>query len=795
MAAYSLAIWALTWLVREGYAATVHPPSADVIVAIHPKANELSRRAAQILAEEIQQRSGLQVERSTEIRAKAAPIQVAVGLREEMEELLPGLQLVEAVRRGNRPAAEGYALQVLNRGGSKVVVVAGNDGLGTLFGVGRLLRECRLHKGSFEVPARLRLSTAPATSLRGIQLGYREINNTCDVWDLIQFERYIRELIFWGCNAIELTPPVPPPAPDAAPDDQRRREWEMNLELSRLVHSLGLQVWLWVPVSEADARDPEQRAQILENRRRLFREMPHIDHLFVPGGDPGNTPVDILMPLLADMAVVLHEYHPGAGVWVSHQGFEPPERDRFYELIASERPKWLTGVVYGPWTRDSIAHTREAVGRAYGVRHYPDITHTCRCQYPVPEWDHAFALVEGREVCCPRPRQMAVIYRHTAPHCDGFVAYSDGVHDDVNKILWLALGWDPLRDVRKCLREYGRLLMGSEVEEMVAEGLLGLEQNWEGAIKSNRSIPRTRQLWARIYEQKPDNWRVQLHHFRAECDYYVQLKAAEDAEQEERARAALREAPRIGVDAAIAKARAIFNEPPSATLQRLREELWSLARKLRDSIGIQLSVQLGGRQERGNVVDFLNEPLNDRGWMLAELDKVRDGSEAEEMAAINRILSWEDPGPGGFYDDLGNPTREPHLVRSVRWEEDPGFLKHALDDFSFLNYAGWGRLAWRRQATTFYEEPLRMRYRGLDPRARYKLRVVYAGRFRATMELTANQKWQVHGPLKPPDPPQVLEFDIPQEATAGGVLELEWRRHQFEGRGPQVAEVWLVKEK
>jgi len=37
-----------------------------------------------------------------------------------------------------------------------------------------------------------------------------------------------------------------------------------------------------------------------------------------------------------------------------------------------------------------------------------------------------------------------------------------------------------------------------------------------------------------------------------------------------------------------------------------------------------------------------------------------------------------------------------------------------------------------------------------------------------------------------------LEFDIPKAATADGKLELEWGL--VEGRGIQVAEVWLIKK-
>jgi hypothetical protein len=47
--------------------------------------------------------------------------------------------------------------------------------------------------------------------------------------------------------------------------------------------------------------------------------------------------------------------------------------------------------------------------------------------------------------------------------------------------------------------------------------------------------------------------------------------------------------------------------------------------------------------------------------------------------------------------------------------------------------------------------------------------------------------------VKPADPPKAREFALPAETTESGVLELEWRRVGTRGRGPQVAEVWLIR--
>ena len=176
----------------------------------------------------------------------------------------------------------------------------------------------------------------------------------------------------------------------------------------------------------------------------------------------------------------MRKHHPPRQLWVSTQGFDKSWLDEFYAIVARE-PAWLTGIVYGPHTRDDIRTTRAAVPRRYPIRHYPDITHTRECQFPVPSWDLAFASTEGREPINPRPRQYTTMFRATQPETAGFIAYSEGCNDDVNKFVWNALGWDPETPVIETLRQYSRFLIGESFTDTFAQGLLGLRIQLGGA--------------------------------------------------------------------------------------------------------------------------------------------------------------------------------------------------------------------------------------------------------------------------------------------------------------------------
>jgi hypothetical protein len=172
-------------------------------------------------------------------------------------------------------------------------------------------------------------------------------------------------------------------------------------------------------------------------------------------------------------------------------------------------------------------------------------------------------------------------------------------------------------------------------------------------------------------------------------------------------------------------------------------------------------------------------------------------NEDERVAAIDRIVRWTDPGPDGYYDDLGNPARQPHLVRGLPYEEDPQRFKSTMTGFGYR--PDW-RLSWMTHAESFWDTPLQMRYTNLNPAARYRVRVVYAGdvfSMSTMIKLVANDKYEVHPPIRKESPIKPVEFDIPSEATKGGELTLTFSAPPgigSAGRGNQIAEVWLMRQ-
>ncbi len=753
----------------------------DAVVLGPPAPTAQEQTALRVLVEEVEKR--------TTVRLSTQPAAAATARSH------PLIVIGKADTGDDVPGPEGYLIRVDAVHGVPVVFVLGADARGTLFGVGRLLRELHLSRGALSIPRDLQISTAPKVALRGHQLGYRPKTNSYDGWTVAMWDQYIRDLALFGTNAIDLIPPRSDDAPDSP--HFPLPQMPMMIEMDKIIDRYGLDVWVWYPALDPDYTTPAAVDHAVREWAEVFEKLPRIDAVFVPGGDPGHTKPAVLMNLLEKQAASLRRFHPHAQFWVSPQGFNKPWMDEFYELLRPE-PRWLTGIVFGPQERDSLEELRHRVPARYPIRHYPDITHSLRAQYPVPDWDLAHALTSGREPINPRPQDEAAIFRRTqTPNLTvGFITYSEGNNDDLNKIVWSALGWDPNANVDDIVRQYSRYFIGDPLVDRYAQGLLALEQNWRGPLLTNNAVDETlAHFQAMERDATPQqllNWRFQQGLYRAYYDAYVRARLIVETKQEEAAMTALRAAHKTGALAAMTEAEHALAPRPlplDSPADGWRLRVYALAEALFQSARVQSSVAryraIG--IERGATLDTSERPLNNRLWLAAQFQRIRAlPDEAARLAALDRLTSWTDPGPGGFYDDLGDPAHQPHLV--------PGF-----GSVGFGYKPDW-RLSWMTHAESLYDAPLKMRYTDLDPRARYRLRIIYAGDVyneRIRIRLMANDTVEVAPPTVKPPPTEPVEYDLSPDLTRTGTLTLTWTQDPGQGgsgRGCQVAEVWLTRQ-
>ncbi len=749
--------------------------SKATIIASKNIPSPVRETAIRVLKEEVAQRTSIQLKETEKFGNQ--PV-LALVLSSEKE--LAGITVPvnnSDLKPETKP--EGYRLVLDQSNGKKILWLIAADQRGTIFSIGQLLRTAWLSRGKFLFDKKNEIASSPKYPIRGHQIGYRNTANSWDSWTMEQYEKYLRELALFGTNSIENIP-----FHDGKNNPLMKYPRDvMNNKIAEICHEYGLDHWDWIP-ADVDLSDPVKFKEEVARHEEYYKNCPYLDGVFFPGGDPGsNHPKDV-MPFLKAVTEKLKKYHPKATMWISLQGFSDEQVDYFYQYLDTNNPDWLTGVVTGPSSPD-LAATRFRLPKKYLHRHYPDLTHTVRCQYPTLNWDQGFALTEGREVCNPQPVYYAKIHNRFAPFTDGFLSYSDGCHDDINKVTWSQMAWDPTRPVRDVLVEYARFFFGSAVAEAGADGILALERNWVGPTEENGGIEATYAFWKNLEAQHPElskNWRWQLLVMRSNYDVFVKRRKAYEQKLEKEANEILLKAPVLGSGKAMEAALELVDKGDKEPITNdVRTKIVNLCEALWQSIGLQTSVkkyQASG-SERGAILDFIDYPLNNRWWLTDEFKKIEKmATEKEKLARLEVIAKWENPGPGSYYDNVSDISKSSHVLT-------------VSDDAT--DVAWWeGGLSRRRLSTQLFQNFPVLKYNDLDPNGRYLIRVagyreallrvdgeridptIYNKGYEEFKEFPLNPKYVSDGKIE-------VTFDQPEEST------LNWRERS------KVTDVWLIK--
>src|SRR5262249_7208625 len=146
------------------------------------------------------------------------------------------------------------------------------------------------------------------------------------------------------------------------------------------------------------------------------------------------------------------------------------------------------------------------------------------------------------------------------------------------------------------LRQYGRYFISTRHADDFAQGLLALERNWQGPLRTNDGVCTTLQQFRALERQATPqdllNWRFQQALYRAYYDAYERSRLLYETDLEERALERLRAARGIGTLTALTEAEALLDR---AVTHRVatdwRARVFELAEALYQSIRMQLSVE------------------------------------------------------------------------------------------------------------------------------------------------------------------------------------------------------------
>ena len=358
--------------------------------------------------------------------------------------------------------------------------------------------------------------------------------------------------------------------------------------------------------------------------------------------------------------------------------------------------------------------------------------------------------------------------------------------------------------------------------------IYGLERNWQGDAAENSHVMSSLEAAGQLQrtarlEDNQISWRVLAYVFRAHYDAYTQARLQFEQHREAQAYQAIALALLSPDCCNTTVAERTLKEPfDDGAAAQLMVSLHRLAAAINSSTALCGGCAAGGMavlqsQSTLLTLDTIATPLADQAFLLARLhDVARERSADAKRAILARLVGWTDPGPGGFYDSLGSSPRNSRLDPGAGPAADPQFLFAPLLQFNEdptrwppCGDCGAGdgppvRVGWQRWAQTYADEPLTLRYTGLDPTARYSVEIVYAYQGwgdRPVSRLYAKgiaggPSALLHDYIAAPVPARPLAFAVPHKVTASGSMSIECSQPEGSaqgnsGRGCLIAEVWL----
>lgn len=540
---------------------------------------------------------------------------------------------------------------------------------GFIYGIGLLLRKTETDGNEIYLTEDISGNYKPYMKIRGHQLGWRTTANSYESWTVEQYEQYIKDMMFFGCNIFEDT--VFNDIPEKRNALMKYSQAEFTKLVSEKAKELDVEISFWYPNDDKCIEDS------VKDRVDFFSNISNADVYFPPGGDPGDFPADEFISRTKAIAAEIKKVHPGLKIYPSAQA--PHGIENWGDVFINEMeklPEEIDGIITGPNCAMPLHELRSRLPIKYPIRLYPDITHNIRCEYPVhfdrEDWHFALASTLSREAINPRPTEYRTIHRLTRKYIIGSVSYSEGINDDVNKMVWSDMDFFPDVSLTDTLSDYARLFFPGGNTKKAVNGILGLEKNWEGDPAENPHIETTLSFFEDMAEQTPsllENVRFLMCLFRAKCDMLVKSRRVFELELIKKAKYFMK-------NMMLDEAQAILSTPFSEDYNKLHDEIFSIGRKLFEKAGLQLDVKnyYADGWERGATLDTIDNPVTDKLYLLNRISYAKSLCDCDRQRFINALLTR-------------NSTNHEEYYFSVS-ENGLGQLGIRQDPFFYMDFQG-----------------------------------------------------------------------------------------------------------
>ncbi|HEY3415885.1 MAG TPA: hypothetical protein VGM23_03280 [Armatimonadota bacterium] len=445
--------------------------------------------------------------------------------------------------------AEEYRIR---RDPAGAITVESGGAAGVLYGCGRLLREARIREGKLELPAD-EISDRPEHRTRGIYCA-THFYNYYHTAPLEQVQAYIEELALWGVNALFVWFDL---HHFQGIDDPEAIELLARLRgMIETARGVGMQAGLAMLANEGYANSS---AELRADQRQIKTAVYGTE--LCPGKPEGLCTIlrqagEVMDQFDTLDFLVLWPYDQGGCGCVKcwpwgAQGFLQAG-EKIADLYCS---RWPAGkVILSTWLFDWPTHGRVGewehlyrtmegglewvdVVLADGHERFPEAP----LRRPLP---HATPLVTFPEISMlgmgpwgaygvnPLPTHWQGLWDQVGGHIAGSFPYSEGIYEDLNKVVWAQLNWQGSQPVTEIMRAYAAAEFSLECADDIARALTLMErththryQEQEGCIDAP-NLSAAGEIWEiistadhQLPSQARAGWRWRLVYLRALIDH------------------------------------------------------------------------------------------------------------------------------------------------------------------------------------------------------------------------------------------------------------------------------------
>lgn len=434
---------------------------------------------------------------------------------------------------------EDFAIKYVKESGNHYILVIGGSPLSVIFGVGKLLRNMNFSQNALQIPE-INLIEKPVHKIRGTFIATHHPSRCYHEWDFDMWQNYVTELALWGINTIFYFPLQYGQWNRKVwyGTESEKAKWDLlGSRVPLMIKSLGLKVGVHINFNDVFPEDAvrmkppkngtsediailvteagggmicpspaKNQKIIIDLREELFQKLPHIDLLSIDITDDGGCAcsdckkgyVGLYLKLSKEISKRLKKYHPKADVIINTQALSKKGIDSFCRKIRKDS-NWVDYILYDCFGvtlaledlraklpdkfKDRILAQpeitmRDGMGKRGAVPWVKEFDHAYEKSYDlvaIGGWDmqrNKYWHPEGCYLMLPNnlPRACSV------EELNGALSYSEGLHDDITKIIWAQKGWRPKKAPVGILNEYCGWYFGEKTRDRMVKAILKMER-------------------------------------------------------------------------------------------------------------------------------------------------------------------------------------------------------------------------------------------------------------------------------------------------------------------------------